>query len=200
MRINVADALRVLREQRSHEVVVATMGSSREWSKLSDDPRDFIYVPSSMGQAPTLGLGLALARPDIRIVVLNGDGCMLMNLGCLVTIAAEAPANYSLVVFNNAVYEVTGGQPTAGAGRVDFVALARAAGFTQLFQCSDIESWTAALPQVLGRPGPVFTMLEVEPVTGDDVTPKARCPMPEQIARFVEGLRAERGALGAVQE
>src|SRR5438093_2875788 len=95
------DALIVLAEQRRDEVVIATMGAEREWLKLSQHPRDFFYVPSTMGQAPTLGLGLAMARPDLRVIVLNGDGCMLMNLGCLVTIAEQAPRNYSLVVFDN---------------------------------------------------------------------------------------------------
>src|SRR5262245_40432568 len=104
------------------------MGAEREWLKISQHPRDFYYVPSSMGQAPTLGLGLAMARPDLRVVVLNGDGCMLMNLGCLVTIAEQNPQNYSLIVLNNGVYEVTGGQPVAGSGQVDFAAMARAAG------------------------------------------------------------------------
>jgi sulfopyruvate decarboxylase subunit beta len=111
------EALKLLREHRTDEVIIATMGAEREWLKLSQHPRDFCYVPSSMGQAPTLGLGLALARPDLRVVVLNGDGCMLMNLGYLVTIAEQSPRNYALAVVKNGVYEVTGGQRVAGAGR-----------------------------------------------------------------------------------
>src|SRR5437867_2972577 len=129
--MDVVEALRLLKNRRGEEVVIATMGAEREWLKMSQHPRDFLYVPSSMSQAPTLGLGLAMARPDLRIVVLNGDGCMLMNLGCLVTIADQSPANYALVVFHNGVYEVTGGQRLAGADQVDFTSVARAAGFAQ---------------------------------------------------------------------
>src|SRR5438876_10571049 len=94
--MDVVEALRLLKNRRGEEVVIATMGAEREWLKMSQHPRDFLYVPSSMSQAPTLGLGLAMARPDLRIVVLNGDGCMLMNLGCLVTIADQSPAHYGL--------------------------------------------------------------------------------------------------------
>ena len=182
------ESLSILKSHRSNEVVIATMGASREWLKLSQHPRDFIYVPSSMGQAPTLGLGLALARPDLRVVVLNGDGCMLMNLGCLVTIAEQAPQNYSLIVFNNGVYEVTGAQPIAGSDRVDFAAMARAAGIRQVSHIRDIASWKAVAPRILRGPGLEFVVVDVEPITGGEVGPKAPCPMSEQVARFREAM------------
>src|SRR4029077_9665760 len=83
--------------------------------------------PASMGQAPALALGLALARPELGVVVVCGDGHLLMNLGCLVTLASYA-ADVFLVVIDNGVYEVTGGQAVPGAGRTDFAGLARAAG------------------------------------------------------------------------
>src|SRR3990172_5897169 len=99
---------------RTDQVVVTTMGSIREWSRVSRHPLDFHYIPSAMGQGSSLGLGIALARPERRVIVLNGDGSMLMNLGSLVTIAAQGPRNYYLNVFDNGVYEITGGQLTAG--------------------------------------------------------------------------------------
>jgi thiamine pyrophosphate-dependent acetolactate synthase large subunit-like protein len=182
--VNPIDVLTILRNYRSNEVVVATMGAEREWLKLSQHPRDFYYVPSSMGQAPTLGLGLAIARPDLRVVVLNGDGCMLMNLGCLVTIAEQQPSNYALVVFNNGVYEVTGAQPVAGSGRVDFAAMARAAGIHATSHFRDISSWKAIAPRILRGPGLEFAVIDVEPITSGEVSPKAPCPMNEQVARF----------------
>jgi thiamine pyrophosphate-dependent acetolactate synthase large subunit-like protein len=186
--MNAIAALQVLREFRTDQVVLATMGSSREWLKLSKHPRDFIYVPSSMSQAPTLGLGLAVARPDLRVIVLNGDGCMLMNLGCLVTIAEQAPPNYALVVFNNGVYEVTGGQPVAGAGRVDFSALARVAGFPQTFQLQDLEHWRAVSSSIVQGPGLAFAELMVDPITSGDLAPRAPCPMPDQITQFRQAI------------
>ena len=122
-------ALAVLREQRaSGDVVITSMGSAREWMAMGPlDPLDFVFVPSSMGQAPSLALGMALAQPARRVFACNGDGSMLMNLGALATIGAEAPRNLVLVVFDNGVYEVTGAQPvpvpechrTDGGGRIE---------------------------------------------------------------------------------
>src|SRR4051794_3190554 len=112
------EALEVLARHRGNKVVVTTMTSGGVWPALSDTPLDFAYLPSSMGQGPSLGLGLALACPGRGVVVVNGDGCTLMNLGCLVTLASH-PADVYLLVMDNGLYEVTGGQPTPGAGRVD---------------------------------------------------------------------------------
>ena len=113
-RISLVDSLTVLHAVRSEEVVITTMAAAREWQKLGKHPLDFVLVPSSMGQATSLGLGIALARPDRKVVVANGDGSMLMNLGSLVTMTAQAPPNLTVIVFDNGVYEVTGGQPTPG--------------------------------------------------------------------------------------
>ena len=82
-------AVEVLHAVRRDEVVVTTMGSAREWQKLGKHPLDLIYVPSSMGQGTALALGIALAQPKRQVVVCNGDGSMLMNLGSLVTITAQ---------------------------------------------------------------------------------------------------------------
>src|SRR5579864_3178601 len=114
-RIGLVESLVALHAVRRDEIVVTTMGAAREWQKLSGgggggggggekNPLDFVLVPSSMGQATSLGLGMALARPDRKVVVCNGDGSMLMNLGSLVTITAEAPANLTVIVFDNGVY------------------------------------------------------------------------------------------------
>src|SRR5579864_4463900 len=125
-------ALEVLAKKRGRQMVVTTMSSAGIWPKLSDSPLDFHYIPSAMGHANDVGLGLALAHPQRGALVLNGDGCMLMNLGSLVTLANQN-ANVVLVILDNGLYEVTGGQPTAGAGRAHFADLARAAGIQRVF-------------------------------------------------------------------
>jgi sulfopyruvate decarboxylase subunit beta len=182
--VNPIEVLTILREKRRDEVVIATMGAEREWLKMSQHPLDFFYVPSAMGQAPTVGLGLALARPEKRVVVLNGDGCMLMNLGCLVTIAEQRPPNLALIVFRNGVYEVTGAQPVAGAGVADFAAMARAAGISSTTHIRDIASWKAVAPRILRGPGLEFAVIDVDAITSGEVSPKAPGPMSEQVARF----------------
>jgi sulfopyruvate decarboxylase subunit beta len=182
------EALEVLARHRAGRVVIPTMASIAPWMELSDTPLDFAYIPSAMGQGPALGLGLALARPERGVVVLNGDGSMLMNLGSLVTLAAH-PAPVYLIVMDNGMYEVTGGQPTAGTGRVDFGELARAAGIARVYTFDRADAWRAGAAEALAGPGPVFIWLKVEGRLGQKAPAPPR-PMAEQIARLRQALQA----------
>jgi len=191
------DAVRVVHEaRRPDDVVISAMGASREWMVLGTQPLDWVFVPSSMGQATALGLGLALARPDRRVIVLNGDGGMLMNLGSLVTISACAPANLVTLLFDNGVYEVTGAQPTPSApaarvdGRaVDFTALARASGLGSVFRFAEIAAWKAGVAEVLAVRGPTFAVLDVAPVP-DAKGPRSPGPAPARARAFMTALAA----------
>jgi len=101
--------VRALAVHRSNEIFVTTMGAVRAWGRISRRPElDFVSADSAMGHAADLALGLALARPERRVICLNGDGSMLMNLGTLATIAASGVGNLVLVVLQNRVYELTG--------------------------------------------------------------------------------------------
>lgn len=164
--IALTDALAVVRDvRRDEDVVVTTMAASRVWMDLGDPhPRDFVFVPSSMGQATSYGLGIALAQPRRRVIVCNGDGSMLMNLGSLVTIAAQRPPNLTVIVMDNGVYEVTGAQPVPA--RVDFVGVARASGITSAHRWSSIDEWRARASGVVATPGPNVVVLEIEAVPG----------------------------------
>ncbi|MGD8322679.1 MAG: thiamine pyrophosphate-dependent enzyme, partial [Gemmatimonadota bacterium] len=122
-----AELLEPLAELRTDEVVVTTMSVTRPWGRLSDSDLDFASADSAMGHAADLALGVALARPDRRVICLNGDGSMLMTLGTLATAAGSGAANYVLVVAENGTYEITGNQPIPGAGCIDFSAMAKAA-------------------------------------------------------------------------
>ena len=171
---------------RGERAVVATMSSGGIWPGLSDSPLDFIYIPSAMGHGPELGLGIALAKPEHGAIVFNGDGCMLMNLGCLVTLANH-PANVYLIILDNALYEVTGGQPTAGAGRTDFAAIARGAGIQRVYTFDTLEQWQTGAGEALSGAGPVFIWLKVEARYGQK-TPKAPRTMDEQVSRLRAAL------------
>jgi thiamine pyrophosphate-dependent acetolactate synthase large subunit-like protein len=181
------EALEVVAANRRDRVVVTTMGSVAIWPQLSDDPRDFHYLPSSMGQGVPLGLGLCLAKAGLGVIVLTGDGGLLMNLGCLVTVAQFKVPLY-VVLIDNGLYEVTGGQPVAGAGRVDFDALALGAGFDRVYGYESLDGWQAGAAEALDGDGPVFVWLKVHGEKGKP-TPTAPRPMAEQIARL-------RGAIG----
>jgi thiamine pyrophosphate-dependent acetolactate synthase large subunit-like protein len=190
------ESLKVLAEhRRADDVVLSTMSAAREWMKLGTHPLDFIYAPSAMGQAPALGLGIALAQPERRVIVLNGDGCLLMNLGCLVTITAQAPPNYLLVTFDNSVYEVTGQQLTAAASEarrggcaVDYCQIARGSGFSAVFEFERLEDWRQGIGGVLAARGPVFVLLKVAPVPGGEV-PKSPAPAIDRARAFAAALQ-----------
>jgi sulfopyruvate decarboxylase subunit beta len=183
------EALEVLAACRRQHVVITTHGSVDLWVSLSDTPLDLAYVPASMGQAPALGLGLALSQSRRGVVVVCGDGHLLMNLGCLVTLAAH-PADVYLLVIDNGVYEVTGGQPVPGAGRTDFAGLARAAGIERVHSCQTADEWRAVAPEALSGPGPVVVWLTVEARPGERA-PTAMRPMVDQFARLRQVLEAE---------
>ena len=166
-RMDLVRALETLRRvRRDDEVIIPTMGSAREWMKLgTPHALDFILVPSAMGHGTSIGLGIALARPEKRVIVCSGDGSLLMNLGSLTSIVAAKASNVVVLLFDNGVYEVTGQQPTTGA-TTDFYALAHACGFASVHQFADAAVWARDARAALDAPGPTFISLVVEPVIG----------------------------------
>lgn len=186
MVMDLEDALQVVATNRGDQLVIPTMGAIGVWPKISDRPTDFHYMPSSMGQGPSLGLGLALAQPQRGVIVLCGDGSLLMNLGCLVTIA-QYPAPLWLILLDNGHYEITGGQPVPGSGHTDYAAIASGAGIRRVFMFDSIDAWRAQAGEVLSGNGPVFVWLKVQP-RPDQRTPAPPRPMNEQIQRLRQSL------------
>ena len=165
--IPVRDALQAISDRRGDAVVVSTMMTAREWPKVSaNEPLDLPIV-GCMGKASSVALGIALGRPERRVIVLDGDGSLLMNLGSLVTIANAKPRNLVHCVFENGIYEITGGQPVPGEGTFDLATLARGAGFANSYAVSD-EAGLAQLDEAFSKPGPTFIGLRVSPVEGGD--------------------------------
>jgi sulfopyruvate decarboxylase subunit beta len=181
------EALEVLAERRGDHIVITTHGSVDLWVSLSDTPLDFSYVPAAMGHGVALGLGLALAQSRHGVIVVSGDGSLLMNLGGLVTLANHQ-SNLRVIVMVNGVYEVVGGQATPGRDRMDFAGVARAAGLRRVYLGKTVESWRAFATEALSGTGPVLIGLQVAPRPGQRAPTSAR-PMPEQINR----LRRELG-------
>lgn len=196
-RMPLVGALEVLRRlRRDDEIIIPTMGSAREWMKLgAPHTLDFILVPSAMGHATSIGLGLALARPEKRVIVCSGDGSLLMNLGSLASIVAAHVTNLVVLVFDNGVYEVTGQQATAASARgrvggraADFGGVARACGFDSVHRFTTAESWADGGRQALDSPGPTFVTLEVEAVVGG-VAPSSPGPAAARARDFMAALR-----------
>lgn len=191
----IREAVAILRDAREpRDIVIPSMGSAREW--MASGPMhdlDFVLVPSAMGHATSVGLGLALAQRDRRVIVLSGDGSLLMNLGSLVTISAQGPGNLVIVVFVNGVYEVTGAQvtPRPRSHPVDYAALARASGITSVFRWSSLEDWRAGIASALGATGPTVVVLDVVPVPGA-VGPRSPGPTGPRVERFMRAVQESR--------
>ncbi|WP_445810868.1 thiamine pyrophosphate-dependent enzyme [Yoonia sp.] len=144
------------------DIVVAVYQSCFDWLTLH--PRDLNYVAvGAMGQASSHALGLALANPERRVFVFDGDGSLLMNLGSLVTIVGAGVTNLYHFVFANRVYEVNGAHPLPGADAIDFAGMARAAGYAGAASFDDLGNFRDSLAAVLGAPGPRMTVLEIVP-------------------------------------
>lgn len=161
-----AQLLEPLAARRTNEVVVTTMSTVRPWARRSSHALDFASADSAMGHTADLALGIAMAQPDRRVICLNGDASMLMSLGTLATIVEAGVDNLALIVVNNGVFELTGAQPVAGAGKVRFADVARASGFERVHACRTPEAFRSALDEVFGAAGPV--MVEAHVRAGDE--------------------------------
>jgi sulfopyruvate decarboxylase subunit beta len=150
-----------LAASRREQVVIATMSAGLHWLEVSDHDRDVVYN-APMGSAVSVGLGLALARPDVRVVVLDGDGALLMNLGALVTVAGARPPNLAHVVFANGGYAITGGLCVPGVSHLDWEAVVRAVGHEHCHTVDDLGQWLAVRPVVLEGEGPVFVCAKTD--------------------------------------
>lgn len=143
------DALAAIYPALSDCVVVTIMGATAaELQSLGHRP-NFFYLQHAMGLASSMGLGIALARPDRQVVVLDGDGSILMNLGGLTTLARYRPANLVHVVFDNESLLSVGGFPTATSTGSDIAAMARAAGVPRAMSVDTLAAFTSAFNEAL---------------------------------------------------
>jgi len=182
-------AQQIISQHRGNAIIVATMTANFEWPQVSNNPGLDLLFSGAMGKASSLGLGLALAQPERRVIVLDGDGSLLMNLGSLITIANMAPANLIHFLFINQVYRTTGGQLIPNANRVNFVALAMAAGYTNAFLFKTIEELQNNIESIFAEAGPTFVCLEVPPATSRPPFPLTRTS--DIIDRFRAAIQAD---------
>ncbi len=144
------------------DIVVCGLGSTRRtWAELGA-PQLSYTASDPMGMGPALAFGLALARPERRIILLEGDGDLTMNLGVLVTIAGAAPANLRVAMFVNDRYETGGGQPLPNAGKIAYDAIAKGAGWPWAADARDEAQAEKAVAQLLERAALGLVVLHVE--------------------------------------
>lgn len=170
MTMSTADAVEVIAAHRpGNSVAIATMSSLRLFPRLSPGPLNLSCVPL-MGGASALGLGIALAQPDRPVLVLDGDGSLLMQLGSLATVAGAGPRNLYHFVFDNGVWFEGGADvPLPAAGKLSWTALALAAGYPQARGFRDRADLAAGLAVALAGPGPCLIRLEIDPAVADRV-------------------------------
>jgi phosphonopyruvate decarboxylase len=187
MAMHKLEAIDTLAKHRGDAISVTTMQAAAPWHARGETKRNHIEAVGCMGSASSLGLGIALGAPDRRVMVLDGDGSLLMQLGSLVTVAAQAPPNLFHFVFANGYYESSGNQPLPGAGRYDLVALATAAGYRHAYRFGSADELDRGLPGVFAAGGPALVELTI---ARDDAKPQW-CGVP--MSDLVRTLRADLG-------
>jgi thiamine pyrophosphate-dependent acetolactate synthase large subunit-like protein len=156
------EAIRALLGLLDRQPVLANLGGNTyDLFAAGDRPENF-YMWGAMGSVSSVGLGLALARPLLRVIVLDGDGAVLMNLGSLATIASKRPPNLVHIVFDNQMYETTGGQPTHTAGGANLAAIGRGAGLTAVEEVATLDAFSEATRRALRGPGPWLIVARVD--------------------------------------
>jgi thiamine pyrophosphate-dependent acetolactate synthase large subunit-like protein len=184
------DALERVAVTLTDEPVVVSLGHpAYELFACGDRPLNF-YTWGSMGLTSSIALGLALARPDRRVIALDGDGSLLMNLGSLATIGSCAPPNLLLLVLDNRQYGTTGGQPTPTAGTADLEAAARAMGIGRTATVSDVDALDRVLEETRKQAGPWVVVAKVEE-SGPTRKPPLDCVFIK--TRFMEALGGRQG-------
>lgn len=184
------EAIDTIAKHRGGAISVTTMQAAQPWHEHGQTTAFHIEAVACMGSASSLALGLALGAPEHQVIVLDGDGSLLMQLGSLVTIASLAPRNFVHFVFSNGYYESSGNQPLPGAGTCDLVALAKGAGYRRALRLESAAELDRALPEVLSADGPTFVELMI---ARDDTPPKwAGVPMVQMVRKLQADLQAKR--------
>jgi thiamine pyrophosphate-dependent acetolactate synthase large subunit-like protein len=176
---------RMVRLLRHDEAVIGGIGYSNFdlWA-AGRRPQNF-YMLGSMGLACPIAFGVALAQPQRRVIALEGDGSILMQLGSLATIAAQRPRNLTIVLLDNGAYQITGGQPAASALGTDLVAVARGAGLAQSAWAADEGDFEEQIARALAEDGPWVIGCRIDNEKPHDTTERD----PPQIRdRFMRGL------------
>ena len=176
---------RLVAKLKREEAVVGGIGNTNFdlWS-AGRRPQNF-YMLGSMGLAIPIALGVAIAQPKRHVVALEGDGSLLMQLGCLATIAASGQKNLTMVIMDNGLFQITGSQPTPAAGVADFVAIARGAGIANSAWAADEEDFDRLIDAALAEGGPTLIAARIDDKPGVGATDRD----PPQIRdRFMRAL------------
>lgn len=176
---------RLVAKLKNEEAVVGGIGNTNFdlWA-AGHRPQNF-YMLGSMGLAFPIALGVALAQPKRRVIALEGDGSLLMQLGCLSTIATLKPNNLTMIVMDNGIYQITGSQPTPAAASADLIAIAQASGLANATWAADEADFERLIEQSLVSDGPMLIGVRIDDKPGTGSTPRDPVKIRD---RFMQGL------------
>src|SRR6266436_8183044 len=187
------ECMKVLAKHRGDAIVVCALGmAANEWWAVTKS-EDSFYMHGGMGFAASFALGLATALPHVPVWVLNSDGSLSMNLGCLLTEAGQQPANLKHFVVDNQSYQTVDTMPMVNQDNADYAAIAKGAGIRQVAtidNLADLEKW---MPEIVAAPGPYFIRLRVESEPDYQRAPPATYEGPEMKYRFGRALEKKLG-------
>jgi len=186
--INRLEATRYLVQQLSDEPVIGSCGNPKfDLFTAAGERKANFYMWNSMGMASSIGLGLAMARPDKKVIVLDGDGAILMNLNSLTTAAEKSPPNFIHIIWDNGQYQLTGGQQTHTGGKADLEIIARGAGFDKVITVDNLRAFEEALSQVLKNPGPWILVAKTDSAGAPGRPPKSPVYIKNRIMEALKG-------------
>ncbi|MBI4310692.1 MAG: thiamine pyrophosphate-binding protein [Chloroflexi bacterium] len=188
--------MQVLAKHRGNAIVLPTMTANTHWNNASKSKSRDLPTGGAMSKTSSIALGLALSQPNTKVIVLDGDGSLLMNLGSLATVAGKHPKNLVHFVMNNGVYSITGGQPIAADGIVDFSVMAKGAGYAAAFTFDDLEEFAVKAAEVFKTEGPVFVTIKTVPENQNEpIGRRRRDPNARTALQTVNDMRKELGSL-----
>jgi thiamine pyrophosphate-dependent acetolactate synthase large subunit-like protein len=184
---------RLVSQLKNDEAVIGGIGNANFdlWAS-GQRPQNF-YMLGSMGLAIPIALGVAIAQPRRHVIALEGDGSLLMQLGCLATVAERAPRNLTIVVWDNGIYQITGSQPTPGAAAADLVAIARGAGIAGSAWAGDESDFDRLVASALKGGAPSLIAARIDGKAAVGATDRDPVQIRE---RFMRGLGVKGGANG----
>jgi len=186
--INRLEATRYLVQQLADEPIIASCGNPKfDLFDAAAERKTNFYMWNSMGMASSIGLGLALAKPDEKVIVLDGDGAILMNLNSLTTAASLAPRNLVHMIWDNEQYQITGGQPTHTHAKADLGRIAGGAGFKKVLTVDTLDAYKKALTQALTQSGPWILIAKTDSAGATARPPKSPVYIKNQFMAALSG-------------
>jgi thiamine pyrophosphate-dependent acetolactate synthase large subunit-like protein len=179
--INRQQLARAFVDTLTDQLVVTGIGNACNDVYAAGDRAQNFYMRGSMGAGVPIAFGLARARPQDRVICIEGDGSVLMNLGALATVGSYAPKNLAIVILDNGAYQITGGQPTHTASGVDLAAVARGCGIASSSRVDSLTDFMATLSKILDTPGPHVLVASVDRTLSD---PKAYQPRRPALIKY----------------